>query len=298
MPLELQPALLRAIEHGVITPVGSDKEIRADYRLIAATNRDLLGDVEKGRFREDLFYRLNVIAIELPPLRERPEDIPPLARHFLAGDQGETKRLSRAAIQVVTAHPWPGNVRELANAMEHARLLSQTDIILPEHLPPAVRAAGASPAGKDREEASSGIAPDVKTIEEGEIEMIRRALEQTGGNRTHAAELLGITRRGLDLQAQAVGFVATESEPVRFARTNGVRFRKLAARVAGAAEKIFLKNLSAPPIPTEGANRANRPQVQRIAEKVLCTQGGSCYVQCQRSEFGVVNVHDAVAREA
>jgi len=205
MPLELQPALLRAIEHGVVTPVGSDKEVQADYRLIAATNRGLLEDVEKGRFREDLFYRLNVIAIELPPLRERPEDILPLARHFLAGDQAETKRLSRAAIQRVTAHPWPGNVRELANAMEHARLLSQTDIILPEHLPPAVRAAAVPSAVEDREAVSLAIAPDVKTIEESEIEMIRRALEQTGGNRTHAAGLLGITRRGLIYKLKRLG---------------------------------------------------------------------------------------------
>jgi DNA-binding NtrC family response regulator len=205
MPLELQPALLRAIEHGVITPLGSDKEVQADYRLITATNRDLLVDVKEARFREDLFYRLNVIAVELPPLRERPEDILPLARHFLGLDQPETKRLSRAAIQMVTAHLWPGNVRELANAMEHARLLSQTDIILPEHLPPAVRATFVSPVGEGREAVSSGIAPDVKTIEESEIETIRRALEQTGGNRTHAAELLGITRRGLIYKLKRLG---------------------------------------------------------------------------------------------
>jgi DNA-binding NtrC family response regulator len=205
LPLELQSALLRAIEHGIITPVGSDKEVQVDYRLIAATNRALLAEVEKGRFREDLFYRLNVIAIELPPLRKRPADILPLARHFLAKDQPETKRLSRAAIQMVTAHPWPGNVRELANAMEHARLLSQTDIILPEHLPPAVRETAIAPAMKDGKAASSDIAPGVKTIEESEIEMIRRALEQTGGNRTRAAELLGITRRGLIYKLKRLG---------------------------------------------------------------------------------------------
>jgi DNA-binding NtrC family response regulator len=205
MPLELQPALLRAIEHGIVTPVGSDKEIQADYRLIAATNRSLLEDVEKGRFREDLYYRLNVIAIELPPLRERLEDILPLARYFLAKEQPETKRLSRAAIQIVTAHPWPGNVRELANAMEHARLLSQTDVILPEHLPPAVREATAPPATAACEAASPDMAPGVKTLEEGEIEMVRHALEQTGGNRTKAAELLGITRRGLIYKLKRLG---------------------------------------------------------------------------------------------
>ena len=141
MPLELQPALLRAIETNRITPLGSDKEIEVNYRLLAATNRSLLKDVESGRFRQDLYYRLNVIAIEISPLRERVEDILPLARHFLALGRNEDKRLSRAAAQALVAHQWPGNVRELANAIERARLLSQTDVILPEHLPPAVRAA-------------------------------------------------------------------------------------------------------------------------------------------------------------
>jgi DNA-binding NtrC family response regulator len=106
MPLELQPALLRAIEHGIITPVGGDREVQVDYRLIAATNRGLMEDVQRGRFRKDLYYRLNVIAIELPPLRDRPEDILPLARYFLAKDQPESKRLSRAAIQIVMAYRW------------------------------------------------------------------------------------------------------------------------------------------------------------------------------------------------
>ena len=205
MPLELQPALLRAIEHGVIMPVGSDKEAQVDYRLIAATNRGLLEDVEKGRFREDLYYRLNVIAIELPPLRERPEDILPLTRHFLSQGQQETKRLSRAAIQLVMAYPWPGNVREIANAMEHALLFSQTDVILAEHLPPAIRGATAPSSTGAREAASPGMAPSVKTLEESEIEMVRRALDQTSGNRTKAAELLGITRRGLIYKLKRLG---------------------------------------------------------------------------------------------
>ncbi|MEJ2024431.1 MAG: sigma-54 dependent transcriptional regulator, partial [Deltaproteobacteria bacterium] len=139
MPVELQAALLRAIETGRITPVGSDGEIATDYRLLAATNRALLQDVEAGRFRQDLYYRLNVISIEIPPLRERKEDILPLARHFLVYGQTDAKRLSHAAARALTAYSWPGNVRELANALEHARFLSQADIILPEHLPPAVR---------------------------------------------------------------------------------------------------------------------------------------------------------------
>lgn len=204
MPLELQPALLRAIESNCITPLGCDKETVVDYRLLAATNRSLLQDVESGRFRQDLYYRLNVIALEIPPLRERAEDILPLARHFLAAGRNESKRLSRAAAQALAAHPWPGNVRELANAIERARLLSQTDVILPEHLPPAVRASAARTANQAHEPESIDR-PDARTLEESETEIIRLTLEQTGGNRTRAAEILGITRRGLIYKLKRLG---------------------------------------------------------------------------------------------
>jgi DNA-binding NtrC family response regulator len=210
MPLEVQPALLRAIETYRVTPLGSDKETAVNYRLLAATNRALLEDVEAGRFRQDLYYRLNVIAIEIAPLRERVEDILPLARHFLARGRIADKRLSRAAAQVLLAHPWPGNVRELANAIERARLLSQTDVILPEHLPPAVRVSG---PGTIREESTiheepTAIHPrEVRTLEESETAIIRRTLEQTGGNRTRAAEILGITRRGLIYKMKRLGVV-------------------------------------------------------------------------------------------
>jgi DNA-binding NtrC family response regulator len=204
MPLELQPALLRAVESNRVTPLGSDKEVEVDYRLVAATNRTLLEDVESGRFRQDLYYRLNVIAIEIPPLRERTEDILPLARHFLGMGKNENKRLSRAATQVLLAYPWPGNVRELANAIERARLLSQTDVILPEHLPPAVRMPAPKPVSGMRSPASTHPV-DVRTLEESEADIIRRTLEQTGGNRTRAAEILGITRRGLIYKIKRLG---------------------------------------------------------------------------------------------
>ncbi len=207
MPAELQAALLRAIETGCILPVGSDKEVAVDYRLLAATNRNLMADVAAGRFRQDLYYRLNVIAIEIPPLRERPEDILALARHFLSRSSSDGKRLSRAAIKALAAHCWPGIVRELANAMEHARLLSQADVILPEHLPPAVRHAAARAATVPRgiPSPANTPAPDVKTLEQSEIEAIRQALVQTRGNRTRAAELLGITRRGLIYKLKRFG---------------------------------------------------------------------------------------------
>ena len=204
MPLELQPALLRAIEANRITPLGSDREIEVDYRLLAATNRSLLNEVEAGHFRQDLYYRLNVIAIEIPPLRERVDDILPLARHFLAQEKTDNKRLSRAAAQSLEAYQWPGNVRELANAIERARLLSQTDVILPEHLPPVVRAPTSRVVHETREPAMSPQ-PDVKTLEQNEVDIIRRVLEQTGGNRTRAAEILGITRRGLIYKIKRLG---------------------------------------------------------------------------------------------
>ncbi len=203
MQLELQASLLRAIETGLITPVGSDKEVEVNYRLLAATNRDLLQDVESGRFRRDLYYRLNVISIDIRPLRERPEDILPLARYFLSRGQSEAKRLSRAAGRALTLYSWPGNVRELANAMEHARLLCQADVILPEDLPPAV--CEAAPKASDTSETIAVDQPDVRTLEESEVAAIRQALEQTGGNRTRAAELLGITRRGLIYKLKRLG---------------------------------------------------------------------------------------------
>ena len=213
MPLELQPVLLRVLETRRLTAVGGDRELSIDVRLVAATNRDLEKEVEAGRFRSDLYYRLNVIALMLPPLRERTEDILALARFFLARNGSGEKRLSPAAAQCLMAHPWPGNVREMANAMERASLLSRANIILPEHLPPNLRSQpatasevpGAPPSGHEEQPAadmasatdSAGPDGDVATLEEGEIQLIRRALVQTEGNRTRAAELLGISRRGL-----------------------------------------------------------------------------------------------------
>jgi DNA-binding NtrC family response regulator len=190
MPLDLQPALLRTLEAHQVTPVGCDRPEDVNVRLIAATNKDLLQQVQAGLFREDLYYRLNVIALELPSLQERPEDILPLARHFLARNHKGEKRLSNAAKKLIQAWPWPGNVRELANAMTRAALLSRGDIIMPEHLPPALR--------RDPPATARGLTTgEVPTLEEVEIETIRRALRQTEGNRTHAARVLGITRRGL-----------------------------------------------------------------------------------------------------
>lgn len=200
MPLDLQPALLRALENGTITPVGSDKEVSLDYRLIAATNSNLEAAVAENKFRSDLYYRLNVINLALPPLRQRTEDIIPLANHFLAKAARGQKRLSRAAAQAMHAYCWPGNVRELANAMKRAALLARTEMVMPNHLPPAmIKDANPSTAVAvmKRDEATS--------LEESERDTIIRALKETNGNKTQAAKILKITRRGLIYKLKRLG---------------------------------------------------------------------------------------------
>jgi DNA-binding NtrC family response regulator len=190
MPLELQASLLRAIEYQKISPVGSDKELSVDVRLIAATNKLLDEEVENGNFREDLFYRLNVITLEIPPLSQRQEDIVPLARYFLKTAEGQNKRLSANTIRVLQNYSWPGNVRELANAMKRAKILSRTELIMPEHLPPNIRKTS-------QENSADNVNRDIQTIEQTEKVAIMNALEKTKGNQTKAADLLGISRRTL-----------------------------------------------------------------------------------------------------
>jgi len=205
MPLSLQPSLLRAIETGKITPVGGTGEATVNLRLIAATNRDLQKEVDSGRFRQDLFFRLNVIALQLPPLREHPEDIAPLARFLLGKGLGEPKRLSPAAARLLTNYSWPGNVRELANALERGRILSHSDVVLPEHLPPSLRVADPSVAAPEVTHAGNSAERPVVALSQLERESIEHALQQTGGNRTRAAELLGLSRRALIYKLKRYG---------------------------------------------------------------------------------------------
>ena len=191
MPLELQPSLLRAIETGMISPVGSDSESKVDFRLIAATNANLDDAVNNGEFRKDLFYRLNVISFHIPPLRERREDIMPLARFFLERKSLKDVRFSQATAKLMQNYNWPGNARELANAVERAAIISNTEIILPEHLPPVI-----ANATKENSMSATG-AFSVKTINQAEIEAISSALQEVSGNRTKAAKILEISRRAL-----------------------------------------------------------------------------------------------------
>lgn len=195
MPMHLQPKLLRALETGQIMPIGSDRPVQVDIRLVAATNRNLAEEVRAGRFREDLYYRLNVIELTLPPLADRPEDILPLARQFAQEFTGAPVRFSPQAIQCLLAYSWPGNVRQLRNAVHRACLLCRGDIILPEHLPPPVAALTQPEAEKP---------PQTGRLSQLERAAILAALEECGGNRTQAAKRLGISRRALLYKLRAL----------------------------------------------------------------------------------------------
>jgi DNA-binding NtrC family response regulator len=195
MPLALQPKLLRALQEKVVRPLGAEKEIPFDARIIAATNRDLETAVEEGRFREDLFFRLNVISFELPPLRLRGNDVLLLAQHFLAraGERAGKKvtGISPGAAAKLLAWTWPGNVRELQNCIERAVAFAQFEQLQEDDLPDKVKQwnrPAASPVGDTTE---------LATLADIERRHIERVLEATNGNRTLAAKMLGIDRKTL-----------------------------------------------------------------------------------------------------
>ncbi|OHB69504.1 MAG: hypothetical protein A2V70_12095 [Planctomycetes bacterium RBG_13_63_9] len=195
LPLHLQPKLLRALESGQITPVGSDAPVEVDTRLIAATNRDLADAVARGQFRDDLYYRINVVELVVSPLSQRHEDLLPLARQFASEFAGAPVRLSPQATQCLLAYPWPGNVRELRNAVQRACLLCRGDVIMPDHLPPKI-AAGAS--------AERPTDADADRLSRVQRATIVATLEECNGNRTHAAKKLGISRRALIYKIRAI----------------------------------------------------------------------------------------------
>lgn len=193
LTLSLQAKLLRAIQDGKIHRVGSNKEIRANARILAASNRNLEDEVRHGRFREDLFYRLNVIELVIPPLRERKEDILVLAARFLEEFSHGRCRLSPAVSECLLNYSWPGNVRELRNAMERAALLARGELILTEQLTPRLR----SGAPTTKRSALPQDAEREEKLEEQEKNAILEALRKHGYNRTETARALGISRRTL-----------------------------------------------------------------------------------------------------
>jgi len=195
MTAALQAKLLRVLEERHFRRVGGVKEISVDVRVVAATNKDLRAAVDQGAFRKDLYYRLQVVTITIPPLRERREDIALLARHFLDHFSREFKkplpRLSVAAERLLVQYEWPGNVRELRNVIERAMILVESGELTPGDLPPEIAARRAEPT---REQPRFQIPATGVVLEDLEREFVRQALELTHGNQTHAARLLGLTR--------------------------------------------------------------------------------------------------------
>lgn len=220
LPLHMQVKLLRAIQEKSVRPVGAQAEVPVDVRLLSATHKDLVALVREGRFRQDLFYRINVIELRVPPLRERPEDVPQLAEHVLGRLAERTgipcPKLSREALAALAGYRFPGNVRELENLLERALALCDGEVIRPEDLgipgSEGVAVSGAGGPGQSSEGAlpggaaegrAAGLDPLLDQIERGAI---LKALEQTGGNKTAAAKVLGITFRALRYRLEKLGF--------------------------------------------------------------------------------------------
>ena len=199
LPPPVQPALLRVLQQGEVRRVGDARSTRVDVRVLASTNRDLASQVQAGRFREDLYYRLNVVQVRLPPLRERQEEIGQLAERLIARHAERigvaSRRLSPRALELLQRYRWPGNVRELENALERALVLSEDDEIGPDALPDAVQRTLVP------EPVPGNLDPDDLSVKRAqrvlEADLIRRALERTQGNRTRAAELLELSPRAL-----------------------------------------------------------------------------------------------------
>ena len=219
LPLHMQVKLLRAIQEKSVRPVGAQAEVPVDVRILSATHKDLAALVREGRFRQDLFYRINVIELRVPPLRERPEDVPQLAEHVLgrlAERTGDPRPvLSREALAALAGYRFPGNVRELENLLERALALCDGEVIRPEDLGipdgegvavgggggPGQSSEGAVPGGA-AEGRAAGLDPLLDQIER---DAIQKALEQTGGNKTAAAKVLGITFRALRYRLEKLG---------------------------------------------------------------------------------------------
>ncbi len=206
LPINLQVKLLRVLQEKKIRPIGALKDYDVDVRIIAATNKDLKNEVEIGRFRQDLYYRLNVIEIHIPPLRERKEDIPVIIQHTLNRlnrELGkEIKALSPIAEKILLEYDYPGNIRELINILERAALLETSNFITPHHLPPEVKKEVSKKPGEKVEFKNFNLD---RYLEEVEREIIKQALAETEGNATKAAELLGISFRSMRYRLKKLG---------------------------------------------------------------------------------------------
>ncbi len=220
LPLGLQPKLLRALQEGTVRPVGGDGEVAFDARLVTATNRELEAEVEAGRFREDLFYRIDVVRVDLPPLRHRGRDVLLLTQAFLdrfaARAQRRIRGVDAVAAERLLAYPWPGNVRELENCIERAVALTPHDQIMLADLPKKIREHRSPPVfalGRD--------ATDMPTLEEFEGRYIASVLAASGDNKTQAANILGIDRRTLYRRMERHGLTGARRSGPRVQRKNG-----------------------------------------------------------------------------
>ncbi|MCP4654924.1 MAG: AAA domain-containing protein [bacterium] len=216
LPLHLQVKLLRVLQERTFERVGESRSRRTDARIIAATNRDLRQAVLDGRFREDLFYRLRVLPIDIPPLRERREDVEPLARYLLTrvgAHQGRSLRLSPEALRLLLRHDWPGNARELENALEYAVAVCEAQTIHPQDLPPEVvdpstaAAAGSHPPANLRTRSTAAEAAEKPMRTGGEKERLLAALEANHWRRDQAAKQLGISRTTLWRKMRELGLI-------------------------------------------------------------------------------------------
>jgi DNA-binding NtrC family response regulator len=214
MGLGLQGKLLRVLQDREIRPVGGNTSVKVDVRIIAATNRDLREEIEQGRFRRDLFYRLNVIPVQIPPLRERPDDVPILAQAFLRRHaEGRSVRLTPAAIERLQRCRWEGNARELENLIERSLALVDGPEIGPEDLPIEGFAAPAPDAGggDPNRLLDDALARQLTLAELSDL-YIDRVLAHTHGNKVHAARILGINRRTLYRRGERKGAPDDEEE--------------------------------------------------------------------------------------
>ncbi len=214
IPVEMQVKLLRVLQEGEFERVGGIRTIKVDVRLVAATNRELRREIERGAFRDDLYYRLNVVPIALPALRERTRDIPTLVDAFLAKFNARLKKhvssVDAEAMQRLVAYAWPGNIRELENVMERAVLFSDGARITERDLSPEVRGGASVRPAPPADLSSDGLKEQVKAATARlERQIIERALDQTGGNVTHAARLLKLSRKGLQLKMKELGLRET-----------------------------------------------------------------------------------------
>jgi len=203
---EIQAKLLRALQEGEIRRVGGKENIRVDIRIVAATNQDLEEAVKAGKFRADLFYRLNILKLSVPPLRERLSDIPALARHFLAkhGEKGvpPVREISREAMRLMLRYPWPGNIRELSSAIERAVVLAEDGTIGPAELPPEIREETRRSVSEMPEMPSHGI--DFERLEES---LLRQAVERSGGVHTKGADLLRMSYKTYIYRLKKFGII-------------------------------------------------------------------------------------------